>query len=65
MPRVTAFAGGRTSIVRPSPALILVGEAVTIADFTAAVAPFGGRVIETNLDEKDVKALRKALRKDN
>jgi uncharacterized membrane protein len=43
--------------------LILVAEKVTIADFTSAVEPFGGRVIETNLDDKDVAALRKALRK--
>jgi uncharacterized membrane protein len=42
-------------------ALILVGEKATLADFTAAVVPFGGKVIETNLDEKDVKNLRKAL----
>ena len=44
-------------------ALILVGEEVTIADFTSAVTPFGGKVIQTNLDENDVKALKKALNK--
>jgi uncharacterized membrane protein len=59
-PRLDDFAA---SLENDTSALILVGEAVTIADFTAAVAPFGGRVIETNLDEKDVKALRKALKK--
>lgn len=42
-------------------ALVLVGEEATLADFDAAVEPFGGEVVETNLDEKDIKALRKAL----
>jgi uncharacterized membrane protein len=39
-----------------------VGEAPSLLDFTAAVVPFGGKVVETNLDEKDVKNLRKALK---
>jgi uncharacterized membrane protein len=58
-PRLDDFAA---SLVKDSSALILVGEAPAIADFTSAVAPFGGKVIETNLDEKDVKTLRKALK---
>jgi uncharacterized membrane protein len=58
-PRLDDFAN---SLVKDSSALILVGEAPRLADFTAAVAPFGGTVIETNLDDKDVKALRKALK---
>jgi len=44
-------------------ALILVGEAATLADFGTVVEPFGGEVIETNLDEKDIKALKKALKR--
>jgi uncharacterized membrane protein len=39
-----------------------VGEKVTLDDFASAVQPLGGRIIETDLDEKDVKSLRKALK---
>ena len=59
-PRLDDFAA---SLVKDSSALILVAEPTTIADFTSAVTPFGGKVIETNLDEKDIKTLRKALKK--
>jgi uncharacterized membrane protein len=58
-PKLDDFA---SSLAKDTSALILVGEAPTLADFTSAVAPFGGKVIETNLDEKDVKNLRKALK---
>lgn len=58
-PRLDDFAA---SLAKDTSALILVAEQATIADFTAAVAPFGGKVIQTHLNEKDVKALRKALR---
>jgi hypothetical protein len=44
--------------------LILVGEKATIADFTSAVEPFGGKV-ETNLDDNGATALRKALKAAN
>jgi uncharacterized membrane protein len=59
-PRLDDFA---SSLAKDTSALILVGEKVTIADFTSAVTPFGGKVIETNLDENDVKAIKKALKK--
>lgn len=59
-PRLDDFAA---SLVKDSSALILVAEPATIADFTSAVTPFGGKVIETNLDEKDIKTLRKALKR--
>jgi uncharacterized membrane protein len=59
-PKLDAFAA---SLAKDTSALILVGEKVTLADFTSAVTPFGGKVIETNLNEDDVKALRKALNK--
>jgi uncharacterized membrane protein len=59
-PRLDDFAA---SLAKDTSALILVGEKATIADFTSAVQPFGGRVIETNLNDDDVKALRKALNK--
>jgi uncharacterized membrane protein len=61
-PRLDEFA---SSLAKDTSALILVGETPSLADFTSAVAPFGGKVIETNIDEKDIKALRKALKKDH
>ena len=61
-PRLDDFAA---SLAKDTSALILVGEKPSLADFTSAVQPFGGKVIETNLDDKDVKALRKALKKSN
>ena len=57
-PRLDDFAA---SLAKDTSALILVGERASILDFTSAVEPFGGKVIETNLDEKDVKALKKSL----
>jgi len=59
-PRLDDFAA---SLAKDTSALILVGEKPSLADFTSAVQPFGGKVIETNLDDNDVKALRKALKK--
>ena len=59
-PRLDDFA---SSLVKDTSALILVGEKTTIADFTTAVTPFGGKIIETNINEADVKSLRKALKK--
>ena len=61
-PRLDDFAA---SLGKDTSALILVGESPLLADFTSAVAPFGGKVIETNLNEKDVTALKKALNKRN
>lgn len=59
-PRLDDFAAALSD---DTSALILVGEEVTIADFGTAVEPFGGKIIETDLNEDDIKALRKALRK--
>ena len=59
-PRLDDFAD---SLKKDTSALILVGEAVTLADFTTAVEPFGGVVIQTDLNEDEVNALRKALNK--
>ena len=50
------------SLGNDTSALILVGEEATLADFGTAVEPFGGEVVDTNLDGDDIKALRKALR---
>ena len=61
-PRLDDFAA---SLAKDTSALFLAGETATMADFTSAVQPSGGKVIETNLDDNDVKALRKALKKSN
>ena len=58
-PRLDDFAN---SLAKDTSALILVGEKASLLDFTSAVEPFGGKVIETNLDDKDIKALKKALK---
>ena len=43
-------------------ALVLVAEEATVADFATAVEPFGGEVIDTDIDEDDIKMLRKKLK---
>ena len=57
-PRLDDFAA---ALDRDTSALVLVGEAPLIADFTSAVAPFGGKIIETNLDDADVAKLKAAM----
>jgi len=59
-PRLDEFAAALSD---DTSALILVGDETTLADFVSAVEPFGGKLIETDLNEDDIKALRKALRK--
>jgi len=59
-PRLDEFAA---ALSNDTSALILVGEEATLADFALAVEPFGGKIIETDLDDKDIKALKKALKK--
>jgi uncharacterized membrane protein len=58
-PRLDDFAA---ALVNNTSALILVGEEATLADFVSAVTPFGGKIIQTDLNEDDIKALRKALK---
>lgn len=50
------------ALVKDSSALILVGEKATLADYASAVEPLGGKVIQSDLDADDIKALRKALK---
>lgn len=57
-PKLDAFAA---ALDKDTSALILVGEEATLLDFATAVEPFGGEVIDTELDENDVEALKKAL----
>jgi uncharacterized membrane protein len=58
-PRLDEFAA---ALDRDTSALVLVGEEESLYEFGTAAEPFGGEVIDTNLDEKDVKALKKALK---
>lgn len=58
-PRLEEFAG---SLKDDTSALVLVAEEPTIVDFVSAVEPFGGMIIETDLNEADVDALRNALK---
>ena len=51
------------SLAKDTSALVLVAEKPTFADFAPAVAPFGGKVIETNLNEGDIEALMNAHKK--
>ena len=59
-PRLDDFAA---ALSNDTSALILVGDEGVLAGFGTAVEPFGGKIIKTDLNEDDVKALRKALRK--
>jgi uncharacterized membrane protein len=58
-PALDDFAAALTN---DTSALILVGDQVTLDDFGSAVEPLGGEVISTDLNEEDVKAIRKALK---
>lgn len=50
------------ALVNDTSALVLVAEEETLADFATAVEPIGGTVIDTELSEDDVKAIRKAMK---
>ena len=58
-PKLDDFAA---SLSKDTSALVLVGEETTLADFVSVFEPYGGKIIETNLDGKDIKAIRKALK---
>lgn len=58
-PRLDTFA---QALGNDTSALILVGEKPTIADFSAIVEPLGGKVVKTDLNEKDIDVIRKALK---
>jgi len=59
-PKLDEFAA---ALSNDTSALILVGQEAALVDFVSAVEPFGGRIVETDLNEDDIAALRKALRK--
>ncbi len=58
-PRLDDFA---TALEKDSSAVVLVGKEAMLDDFSSAFDTYGGKVIETNLDENDVKAIRKAMK---
>lgn len=57
--RLEEFAG---RLKDDTSALILVADEPTVDDFRSAFEPITGEVIETKLNEHDVKALREALK---
>ena len=40
----------------------MVADEDTLADFALAMEPIGGKIIDTELNEDDVKAIRKSLK---
>ena len=58
-PRLKEFA---SRMKDDSSALVLVADKSTAADFVSAVKPFEAELFETELNERDVKALRKKLK---
>jgi len=58
-PRLDDFAA---ALDKDTSALIIVADEAEVADFWTAVDPLGGEVIDTDLDENDIKAIRKALK---
>ncbi len=58
-PRLDDFAA---ALGNDTSALVLVGEEATLDDFVSAVEPYGGKIISTDLNEDDIKALKKAMK---
>jgi uncharacterized membrane protein len=50
-----------SSLTKDTSALVLVGADDVLADYEGIVAPFGGKLIKTNLTDDDVKKIKKAL----
>lgn len=51
------------SLTKDTSALVILGDATLMESFVGAVTPLKGRLIQTDLDEKDVETIRKALKK--
>lgn len=58
-PRLEQFAA---ALDRDTSAVVIVGDKGTLSEFSSAFDSYGGKVVETNLDEKDIEAIRKVLR---
>ncbi len=59
-PALDDFAAGLT---KDTSALVILGDETMMESFVGAVTPLRGRLIQTDLDEKDVETIRKALNK--
>ena len=59
-----AFDDFAASLDKNTSALELVGENDTLADFDGVITPLGGKIVKTDLNENDVKQIRKALKQD-
>jgi uncharacterized membrane protein len=53
------------TLAKNSSALVLVGEKPTLGDFDGVISPLDGKIVRTDLNEKDVKKIRKALKQDS
>ncbi len=58
-PRLEKFA---KSLKNDTSALVLVTDAAYADEFSTVFAPYGGTLIETELNEHDVEAIREALK---
>ena len=58
-PKLDQFAA---DLVKDSSALVMVAEEDTLASFALAMESVGGKIIDTELNEDDVKAIRKSLK---
>ena len=58
-PRLDDFAA---SLKKDTSALVLVSDVVFANEFGTVFAPYGGKVIETEINEHDVEAIRQALK---
>ncbi len=59
-PALDDFAAGLT---KDTSALVILGDETMMESFVGAVTPLKGRLIQTDLNEKDVETIRKALKK--
>jgi uncharacterized membrane protein len=59
-PKLDQFA---SSIHKNSSSLVLVGDESTMSAFSDAVEPFGGTLIETHIDDKDINTLKSNMKK--
>ncbi len=50
------------SLTKDTSALVLAGDDDVLADYEGVVGPLGGKLIKTNLNEDDVKKIKKALK---
>jgi len=52
-------------LTKDTSALVLVGDENIMSDYEVALAPFNGTIIETNLDETDIKYIKEKIKQAN